>query len=89
MKIERSKSTEAKKFKPVTLIITIESKEELYNLYQRLSVCDANISDDLTDRDEQTIFCYGMPFYESEAVNMNLWNTLSSIIDEKQALGEV
>lgn len=89
MKIERAKLKQSRKFKPVTLNITIENEEELYNLYQRISACDEEIGDDINEKGEDSLFSSDTPFYECDAINYNLWQELRDIIEEKMVSGEI
>lgn len=86
MKIERDKPKETKEFKPVTLIITIESKEELLNLYHRTYINDSDIKNIIYK--DKGYFDSSFNFYNADDAT-DLWCELSSIVQEKINSGEI
>lgn len=86
MKIEREKVVGA--FNPVTLKITIETKEELYSLYQRLIPTGNDIELNLKKPD--TIFDKNEKFFNVGNLDLDSFNEeICSILSEKQELGEI
>ncbi len=86
MKIEREKATNSKEFKPVTLTITIESKEELLNLYHRIYISDEHIKKLIKKNNSGFDSTYS--FYYADDME-ELWNELSGVISNKKDLGEI
>jgi hypothetical protein len=64
-------------FKPLTLNILIETKDELFDLWHRLNISGANVRDAYGDKETE------VPFSDDEGSTYELWSLIDDAVKQR------